>query len=85
MERLVEMCSLERYLLHNVNMTDGQNEELIPCCAMEILISFAIVPRHLKVYVSRHASVLLVFHEMRKIWKQLNLRRSLVRPQKTFT
>ena len=37
----------------------------------EILLSYVIVPRHLKVYVSGHTSILLVFHEMWKIWKQI--------------
>ena len=46
MERLVEMCSLEMFLLQKreYERQSGPNAKLIPCCAMEILLSSVIVP-----------------------------------------
>ena len=84
MERSAEMCSLEMIMLQRANMTDkmvimadtledGLNAKLIPCCAMEMLLSSTIVPRHWKVCVSGHTSVLLVFHEAWKIWEQADM------------
>ena len=57
MERLLEMCSLEKFLLQNVNVNDKviiiadtrhtqrwSKRKVDPCCAKEILLSSVIVP-----------------------------------------